>query len=100
MTAGAPELHGYEQPARRCCLVADAGAGRATIARRLTLAARPTRERGPRRRALPQLAVEQQRGRMADTSDVREGRATSRTHGSRHRRIRSIGGEDDADLPW
>jgi hypothetical protein len=42
---GSVESHGYEQPARRCCLVTDAGAGRATIPRRLTLAGRPGQER-------------------------------------------------------
>ena len=35
--------HGYEQSPRHCCLSTDAGAGRAPITRRRTLAARPTR---------------------------------------------------------
>ena len=37
-------MHGLGQSARRCCLVTDAEAGRTPIARRRTLAGRPTRE--------------------------------------------------------
>src|SRR5215207_1156793 len=53
--------HGYEQSARRCCLVTDAGAGRATIARRLTLAGRPLQVCGLAQRdiRLSQLVTEQ-----------------------------------------
>jgi hypothetical protein len=99
------ELHGYEQSARRCCLVTDAGAERATIARWLTLAARPeqARRRGHERRL---LVVEQReradlcraRGRSERPHQARSGVAvTCEWHrlvaaGAPRRRCRSRAG--------
>jgi hypothetical protein len=75
MTAGARELHGLGQSARRCCLVTDAGAGPAPIARRRTLAGRPTRESAlagvqyARSRIAPLLARGSSGGRAAAPDD-------------------------------
>jgi hypothetical protein len=46
-SASVPELHGYQQSARRCCLFhTDAGAAPAPLARRQTLAARHSSRAG------------------------------------------------------
>jgi hypothetical protein len=52
------QSHGYEQSARYCCLVINAGAAWAPIARRRTLAARPRQERVVRLRGAAFLGEE------------------------------------------
>ena len=58
-TAGAPELHGYQQSARRCCLFTDAEAKREPIARRRTPGSRPQRPRARGWLRLPLVRREQ-----------------------------------------
>ena len=84
MTAGARELHGTEQSARRWCLSTDAGAGRAPITRWRTLAARPQQE-SVRRRLRPceaeaaarTLTSDGVRAKVASPNGARLGRTTA-----------------------